>query len=181
MLNRQKSSNIESEAMLALTMISEIQKEIHLHPLNEDLHRQEKSVMQKCKRLITIRMLFLRQKVKSEWIKEGDENTTYFHICIRKRKLQKQVYKIKNAVGVWQEDLEDIENAFVQYYESLLGVDDSNISYVSTSIIREGPLVSGAQHNVLCAPFSGEDVKLALFDINENKAVGPNGYLSDFF
>ena len=37
--------------------------------------------------------------------------------------------------------MEDIENAFVQYYENLLGVDDSNMSHVSTSIIREGPLV----------------------------------------
>lgn len=38
-LNRHKFSNIKNETMITLTKIAEIQKEIHLDPLNEELHR----------------------------------------------------------------------------------------------------------------------------------------------
>ena len=38
-----------------------------------------------------------------------------------------------------------------------------------------------SQQQELCASFSGEDVKAALFDIDEGKAVGPDGYSSGFF
>ena len=33
----------------------------------------------------------------------------------------------------------------------------------------------------MCAPFTGEDVKAAFFDIEDNKALGPDGYTSCFF
>lgn len=44
------------------------------------------------------------------------------------------------------------------------------MTHVSSSIIREGPLVSDEQQRLLSAPFTRVDVKEVLFDIEENKA-----------
>lgn len=60
-------------------------------------------------------------------------------------------------------------------------MDDNIISQVSSSIVREGVMVSDDQHVELCAPFTDEDVKRALFDIDLSKIVGLDGYSSGFF
>lgn len=86
-LNKYKFFNIESETKLAFTKLTEIQEEFHNHPLNVELQKIEKLAMHEYNRLNKSIMCFLRQKVKSEWLKGGDENTTYFHACLRKRKL----------------------------------------------------------------------------------------------
>lgn len=42
-------------------------------------------------------------------------------------------------------------------------------------------MLSAKQHVILCAPFNSDDVKQALFDIDDTKVVGPKGYSSVFF
>lgn len=72
-LNKEKFSNIENETMLALSNFTEAQRKIHLQPLNEGFHRWEHLAMQEYNRLNTATICFLRRKVKSDWLKGGDE------------------------------------------------------------------------------------------------------------
>ena len=58
-------------------------------------------------------------------MKGGDENIVYIHACLKERRMQNQVYMIQNVVGEWKEDMKGIEEAFMQYYEGLLGTDDT--------------------------------------------------------
>jgi hypothetical protein len=43
------------------------------------------------------------------------------------------------------------------------------------------PQVSEEENEVLVAPFSGEEVKLAVFNIEHNKAPGLDGFSIEFF
>lgn len=118
--------------------------------------------MQEYQRLNKARMSYLQQRAKAEWLKGGDENTCYFHACLKKRRMHNQVYRIQNVDGEWKDDNQGIEEAFVQYYKSLLGTDDSSQCKVSESIIKEGPLLSDLQQQNLCVPFTKVDVKAAI-------------------
>ncbi|XP_057250081.1 uncharacterized protein LOC130591163 [Beta vulgaris subsp. vulgaris] len=82
-----------------------------------------------------------------------------------------------------KENNQGIEEAFVQYYESLLGIDDSSCCRVSDSIVKEGPILTSEQQQHLCVPFTEADVKVAIFDVDDTKAAGPDGYIytSNFF
>lgn len=62
----------------------------------------------------------------------------------------------------------------------MLGTDCDSDYHVSNAIINEGKVVNLSKQQELCA-FSGADVKAVLFDIDEEKAAGPNGYSSGFF
>uniref|UniRef100_A0A803L7F3 Reverse transcriptase domain-containing protein n=1 Tax=Chenopodium quinoa TaxID=63459 RepID=A0A803L7F3_CHEQI len=48
-------------------------------------------------------------------------------------------------------------------------------------VITEGPVLMEEQKSHLCRNFSREDVKKALWSIDDNRAPGPNGYFSKFF
>lgn len=69
----------------------------------------------------------------------------------------------------------------MRYYKDLLGTDNVADNHVSNVIINEGKVVNVSQQRDLCASFTGADVKVASFDIDEEKVVGLDGYPSGFF
>lgn len=75
---------------------------------------------------------------------------------------------------MWREGPKKIEDAFLRYYDGLLGTESDAENHVSDTIIAEGALVSEAQQIDLCVPFTVADVKAALFDIDHNKSAGPD-------
>lgn len=70
---------------------------------------------------------------------------------------------------------DDIEEALLEYYKQLLGTKKSISLRVSQNVIQEGNLVFEEQQRDLCTTFSSEDVRNAMFAIDERKASGPNG------
>ncbi|XP_057248240.1 uncharacterized protein LOC130590220 [Beta vulgaris subsp. vulgaris] len=181
LLNKSKFSDIENEAAAALVKLMEVQQKIQNDPRNSELHREEEENRMKYAFLNKAKLSFLHQKVKSDWLKGGDDNTAYFHACLRKRRIQNHISRIQDSQGVWQETPEQIEEAFIGYYKVLLGTEEGRSKGVSRTIVNEGPLLTHDQKSSLCLPFSGEDVKKALFDIEDNKAAGPDGFSSGFF
>ena len=69
---------------------------------------------------------------------------------------------------------------FVKFYQNLLGVSKETAS-LDMDVIRCGPCLVPSVHDGLLAPFSGDDIKAALFSIGNDKAPGPEGYSAFFF
>ncbi|XP_010681227.2 uncharacterized protein LOC104896208 [Beta vulgaris subsp. vulgaris] len=154
---------------------------IYADPYNIGLHRQEREARRVYDNLNAAKMSFIRQKVKQDWIHKGDENTSYFHSCLRKRRHQMQVHRIKDEEGGWHENPNDVEGAFLTYYKKLMGFESEATRHVSNSVIAEGTRVDANMKQRLIAPFNSEEVKNALFNVDENRAAGPDGYSSGFF
>lgn len=99
-LHRSKSSNVETEAYVALTQLLEIQQNIHRDPHNIGLHQQEAEARRNYDKLKEAKLCMLRQIVKRDWISGGDENSRYFHTCLRKRRHQHYIYRIQDEEGI---------------------------------------------------------------------------------
>lgn len=106
---------MEKEAQVALTRLIDIQKAIYQQPLDAELHNQDVMARKEYDRLTTTRLSVLKQKVKNACIKGGDENSAYFHACLRKRRQQNHVYNIKDNSGARLENPSDVEAAFLRY------------------------------------------------------------------
>lgn len=83
--------------------------------------------------------------------------------------------------GVWMESQDDLERAFLQFSKGLLGSCNTNRKHVSQTILNEGMILNNKQQAELCRAFNGEDVRKAIFNIDDYKASGPDGYSSLFF
>uniref|UniRef100_A0A803NAU3 Uncharacterized protein n=1 Tax=Chenopodium quinoa TaxID=63459 RepID=A0A803NAU3_CHEQI len=110
------------------------------------------------------------KQAKIKWLQIGDENSAYFHRSLKLRKFNKSVITIQDCEGVWCDTPDKISDAFVNYYKSLLGADLGEGVFVQQEIIRQGAILSDEQAQKLCAPFSREDVKKAMFSILVDKA-----------
>ena len=92
---------------------------------------------------------FLSQKTKIEWIIKGDENSTLFHAFLRARRSQNRVLSIRNAQGIMVETDSEIKQAFLQYYEDLLGSKLKQRRKVIRSIVQLGKLITAANKEAL--------------------------------
>ncbi|XP_074291245.1 uncharacterized protein LOC141618020 [Silene latifolia] len=180
MLNRAKFSDIRKAADLARLLLDNIQTKLHQNPLDLSLMEAEKSAAQNYATLHKAQMSFLRQKAKVEWLKEGDENTGFFHRYIKARHMHNKVLRITDLHGNNHTDPVLIENSFLEYYQELLG--SSKITTpVHVPTVRKGNLVTDAHVTILLKPVTDDEIKNCVFSIPSTKAPGPDGYSSQFF
>ncbi|KAL2905271.1 Peptide chain release factor 1 [Bienertia sinuspersici] len=133
----------------ALMQLTEAQTKLQQRPLDKDLIMAEKTAAKEYQERNKVYMQFLRQKAKCRWITDGDENTALFHQSIKQRRLQNNIYVIKNGQGVLVEDQEKVATAFVEYYKSLLeeveGMKYYKVSKVYQKIVDDKPAVDRAR------------------------------------
>ncbi|XP_062093733.1 uncharacterized protein LOC133799749 [Humulus lupulus] len=95
---------------------------------------------------------FLRQKRKINWLRFGDENTTYFHGSLKQRRMRNRITSFINDEG-----------QIVENYSEL------------------GSVLSLEQQLMLIQPFTKKGVKRDLFSIHSIKSPGPDGFGSGFY
>ncbi|XP_074290907.1 uncharacterized protein LOC141617632 [Silene latifolia] len=99
---------------------------------------------------------------------------------IRAQQLRNFVLQLKDMNGVLQSGFEGIEDAFLNYYKSLLG--ESKITAnVHLPTVRAGKLITACHSQGLLAPVNPAEIKDSLFSIPANKSPGPDGFSSQFY
>ncbi|KAL2934539.1 hypothetical protein RDABS01_017658 [Bienertia sinuspersici] len=145
-----------------------------------DLRRKEAEAREQARSAKRLHTKFLKQKAKLSWLKDGDSNTTLFHKAIKVSKYLNNIYQVKNKHEEEFDTPDGVATAFIKIYKQLLG-EKKAVHSLPSDIVKQGPLVTDAQADMLINPFSKEDVKEVLFSIPNDKAPGLDGYSSKFF
>ncbi|XP_021851633.2 uncharacterized protein [Spinacia oleracea] len=162
-LNRVGFTDIQAADLKAHHGMIAAQEGMHLNPHDKELANLELQAIQEYKITHKAYLDFLKQKAKVEWIKNGDENTSWFHQSIKSRRLQNQVYSIFD--GVWRDKPDEVSDAFLAYYTELLGSVHDNRTHVIKQIVQSGPICQNHHKDILNAPYTADEVKAALFSI----------------
>ncbi|XP_062114204.1 uncharacterized protein LOC133825254 [Humulus lupulus] len=91
------------------------------------------------------------------------------------------IQKEKEARAQWLDQPEQVQEAFLDFYEGLLATKMSDRRSVIKEIVMQGAVVMERQAQMLIADYIEEDVKQEIFSIPASKAPGPDGYSSSFF
>ncbi|XP_062118934.1 uncharacterized protein LOC133832635 [Humulus lupulus] len=120
-LNKKGYSEIHMTYVQAKEKLSDCQNKMHRDPLNVILQSQELEARQQYAAVQKNYSSFLSQKAKVAWVKEGDENSAFFHSSIRERRSLNRICSIINAEGTRVDTPDEVTEAFLSYYQSLLG------------------------------------------------------------
>ncbi|XP_074265837.1 uncharacterized protein LOC141588288 [Silene latifolia] len=179
-LNKEGYSDIENSANILQKQVEDMQEVINKDPTNMQLISEEYEASLQLQELTRAKESFLSQKSKHEWIKDGDVNSSYFHCLLKKRRSMNKVVMVEDMRGKLCDTQEQVQEAFLEYYQSLLGT-SQDIKKIHRSIINKGPVCNDAHWASLRRPVTGEEVKEAMFSIPDIKSPGPDGYTSKFF
>jgi hypothetical protein len=115
-----------------------------------------------------------------KWLEKGDRNTGFFHAMCSEKRRRNRVGRLKNEAGGWEESEERKKVVISNYFGNLFR--SSNIQGATQQLINVvEPSVTEEMNEQLCRPFSAEEVKMALDNIGDLKAPGPDGLPSIFY
>ncbi|KAL0367304.1 UNVERIFIED_CONTAM: Retrovirus-related Pol polyprotein from type-2 retrotransposable element R2DM [Sesamum radiatum] len=124
----------------------------------------------------------LHQRAKMAWLKDGDQCSRIFFRKVAKRRASKRVFQINTADGRTLTSQPEVIDEFIRYYEELLG-GTTRDSLIDLRYLRPWArhILTVDEAEALIAPVSSAEIRQAIFDIDETKAPGPDGYSAGFY
>ena len=99
-----------------------IEDDIQNEDYNEERLDKEKFILVELHNLIGREEAFWKQISRVVQLKEGDQNTRFFHIKTLKHKANNRITRIKRGVDVLEEE-KDIADEAISFFSSLLSID----------------------------------------------------------
>ena len=79
------------------------------------------------------------------------------------------------------EGQEQLKAYITRYYKGLFGAPTENILSMDETRTEDIPQVSNEENTFLNSPFTEEEIKKAVFQMEHNKAPGPDGFPAEFY
>ncbi|KAL2901795.1 hypothetical protein RDABS01_026877 [Bienertia sinuspersici] len=110
----------------------------------------------------------------------GDSNSKIFYNSLKARSSTNTINRIMDNRGKWLEDMNDITEAFTEFYKTLLSGGEPK-TQVNPEVVQLGVRLTDQHKELLSCKFTDKEIKQAMFSIPSNKAPGLDGYNSQFF
>ncbi|XP_062100214.1 uncharacterized protein LOC133806095 [Humulus lupulus] len=156
-LNKEGFNDIHVAKLQKRKSLTDCQMELQQDPLNSELIQKEKNARDQFVITHKAYCSFLHQKARLTWLKDGDENSAFFHASIRARNAQKKIYSITDENGIWHDQPDKVTNAFLKFYTNLLGSKMADRKHVIKGVVEEGVLVSTEQADMLMAEYTVDE------------------------
>lgn len=122
--------------------------------------------------------IYWKQRAKLHWLKEGDENTRFFHSYASTRKRINKITYLVGEDGVRVEDQEGMSEVVRDYFTRLFTGDVEEGALVYEQGVRT---VSRNQNLKLVEEFSFDEFITAVKQMHPDKSAGPDGLNPTFF
>jgi hypothetical protein len=170
----------KKEKKRLLSLLENLDKKAETSPLSDqEIH---------LKHFLKERLVLLLREEELKWYEwakvkallEGDDNTRFFHLVANGKHRKQHIYKLENDHGVMIGD-GHIKSHITQCYKGLFGYPEvSNIS-LEESQISDITQVSHEENEILSGEFTESEVREAVFQMEHNKARGPDGFPVEFY
>ncbi|CAN6179481.1 unnamed protein product [Urochloa humidicola] len=124
--------------------------------------------------------LYWAKRSHEKWLLEGDNNTDFFHRIANGRRRKGIIVSLKKGDELIEGDEEILKHA-TDYYKDLFGPAPGNVFPLDPGMWGAHEKVNSEDNEWLTRPFSEEEIKGALFQMERNKAAGPDSIPIEFF
>ena len=120
------------------------------------------------------------KRAKSKDIMDGDSNTKYFHLIANGKHRKTIIFQLQDGDQVINGDA-NLKSHITIYYKGLFGPPDDSTLQFDENRTEDIPQVSLLENDALTQPFSEKEIKEAIFQMEHNKAPGPDGFPAEFY
>ncbi|GJW02174.1 RNA-directed DNA polymerase, eukaryota, reverse transcriptase zinc-binding domain protein [Tanacetum coccineum] len=174
-----KNGNIFERAELLRDKVKKCQRKVDSLPHDKKVKEDSCIILKEYQEAIKEEYSLLCQKAKVEWLKDGDKNTDYFYKTIKERVHRGRIMTIMNDEGIRFEN-EDVAKQIVSHFEKFLGETRKVQSlHVRSSIFTNK--LNTEEASMMVRQVSNAEIKNAMFEIDDSKAPGLDGYTARFY
>lgn len=162
--------------------IQECLQNHHLNAENEVITKEvldkQADLQQKLLKTSLAEEEYWRVKSRRLWLKAGDRNSTFIHKQAQAQKNFSSISKIKEE-NTSHRDIQSIKiTAFLHFKNPYSEKED--LGQTSTSVNEVPTLISTIMKQYLEAEVTNDEIKTALFAMEPDKALGPDGFTAKF-
>ncbi|XP_022014092.1 uncharacterized protein LOC110913577 [Helianthus annuus] len=164
---------VEEEELHGIQVeLEELDKEVENRDLTED---EQWTLCEGNKRLREIEVFKqkdLRQKARVKWARDGDENSSFFHGVVNKRRVSNCIPGVM-ANGVWISKPTLVKREVFSFFRNKFVEDMVERPKL---VCEDLKTISEAEADYLVGSFTKKEVKEAVFECGSDKAPGPDGF-----
>lgn len=112
---------------------------------------------------------------------KGDKNTKFFHAKSSLRRKKNTILGIEDNRRSWQTKDARMEEIICQYFEEILTSTNPSLHDMEKALSCVEAKVIYDMNNKLTAPFSEQEIRSVLFQLNPSKALGLDNFSGLFF
>lgn len=122
--------------------------------------------------------MFWKQRSKVHWLRDGDQNTHFFHAMASSRKKKNTLQKLIEDHGNTASNHDELCVVACAYFANLFTAQKCDPSIV-TSLVDS--CIDEADNSILLAPFVIGEFRATLMSMNPNSSLVPDGINPAFY
>ncbi|KAJ9562374.1 hypothetical protein OSB04_007534, partial [Centaurea solstitialis] len=166
----------ETELFSLKSKICSIDLLAELNQIDDNLVNERMALLAKVKDLMTKKVSDIKQKAKCKWLREGDENSRFFHSYVNNKAKRGRIHGL-NINGNWETKPELIKEAVWKFFDKKFSESHPIRPSFKSRFFKK---ISTEQKEWLDAPFPEQEIKQAVWNCGYNKAPGPDGFTLEF-
>jgi len=111
---------------------------------------------------------------------QGDANTRFFQLVANGRHSKTRIFQLEQDEGTIVGH-DNLKTYITEYYKNLFGEPEQNDFSLNEDTTEDIPQVSRIENEFLCDEFSEKEIRDAVFQMEHNKAPGPDGFPAEFY
>lgn len=146
---------------------------------NPHLEELEKRLTEELMEVLDQEEILWFQKSRTQWLSDGDRNTSYYHAKTAIRRRRNRFNTLKDDNNVWVEGEHEVGELVCSYFKQLFKEEEDHRPWRLTH--HTWPENSVDLWATACQPITEEEIKAAMFSIGGLKAPGVDGFPAIFF
>jgi len=179
-LGQTYSWRIKKEKQRLISLLEAIDKKAESNSLSDNEIHMKHYLKERLVHLLREEEIKWYKRAKVKTLLQGDNNTHFFHLVANGKHRKQHIFRLEQEDGIIVGDT-NLKNYITNYYKNLFGQPEANNFSLVESRIEDIPQVSAEENIMLTSPFTEEEVKQAVFQMEHNKAPGPDGFPAEFY
>jgi len=180
--NRTVFGDIFKEKTLIEDKLEQIHREWAAGKNSEESIEQEKTLTQQWHSRCRQEEILWRQKSRIQWLKEGEQNTIFFHRSALDYRSSNKILEMRNGNGESVKNHHDISELLSAHFSSIAQEPQINRGEAIRELLKAIPKVVTSEQNwALSREITLEEVEEAVRSVPNDKAPGPDGFTINFY
>ena len=177
---RHTTGHYKKEKKKLLSLIDSLDKKAEATPFSDNEINMKHYLKERLVVLLREEEMKWYERAKVNTLLQGDDNTQFFQLVANGKHRKQHIYQLEREDGIIVGD-EQLKSYITDYYKGLFGPSEDNTISLQENLTDDIPQVSSAENDTLISPFSEQEIREAVFQMEHNKAPGPDGFLTEFY
>jgi len=177
--SRSKFSAFRTQIEKNTSKLQFVESRIITNPQSPRLNDWHFRLLKQREKILLFNKRYWGNLARKKWLVDGDRNSRYFHQAAKIKKRNCSIIRIKDASGIWLDDIHVIRQQFLHDFTQRFTSARESLTRLNCTLTT--PVVTTEENDALIQPITDAEIYDAVFQMDPHKAPGSDGFGASFY